>query len=90
MNGRRRTALRSLTVNGVRSGVFVFPQLTSASAPADPALDWQSRTAFTNPLKVELDSGRNELEIRLYQPSPVYIDPTANAILADFVRIIRL
>lgn len=90
VNGRRRTALRSLTVNGVRSGVFVFPQLTSASASADPALDWQSRTAFTNPLKVELDSGRNELEIKLYQPSPVYIDPTANAILADFVRIIRL
>ncbi len=28
--------------------------------------------------------------MRLYQPTPVYIDPTANTIVADFVRIIDL
>ena len=57
---------------------------------ATEATTWQTLTSFSNPLRVSLRKGVNTLELRLYQPSPVYIDPAANTILADFIRIIPL
>lgn len=87
VNSRRRTAMRSLYVDGNRQGVFVFPQHTPGSMDAESAGAWQNLTAFSNPLKIKLRKGRNRLSLRLYQPTPVYIDPTANAIVADFIRI---
>lgn len=89
VNPRRRSALRSLSVNGTRQGIFVFPQHTPANRDAESAGGWQEFTAFTNPLKVHLNKGENQLALKLYQPTPVYIDPTANTIVADFIRIIQ-
>ena len=90
VNARRRTALRALYVDGARKGIFVFPQHSGASLDRDGGYDWQTLTSFSNPLRVSLRKGVNTLELRLYQPSPVYIDPAANTILADFIRIIPL
>ena len=90
VNPRRRTALRSLYIDGGYSGIFVFPQQTPMSRDAESGNRWQNLTAFSNPLKVRLRKGRNRIMMRLYQPTPVYIDPTANTIVADFVRIIDL
>lgn len=90
VNARRRTALRSLWVDGKRQGIFVFPQHSGASLERDGGYDWQTLTSFSNPLRVRLRKGVNTMELRLYQPSPVYIDPAANTLLADFIRIIPL
>lgn len=89
VNPRRRTALRSLYIDGTRRGIFVFPQQTPGNT--EPASNgWQNLTAFSNPLKVFMHKGENRISIRLYQPTPVYIDPTSNTIVADFVRITAL
>ena len=90
VNARRRTALRALYVDGSRRGIFVFPQHSGASLDRDGGYDWQTLTSFSNPLRIRLHKGLNHMELRLYQPSPVYIDPTANTLLADFIRIIPL
>lgn len=87
VNPRRRTALRSLYIDGNCRGIFVFPQQTPGSTDQDTSNGWQNLTAFSNPLKVRLRKGENHISIRIYQPTPVYIDPTANTIVADFVRI---
>ena len=83
-------ALRSLVVNGERGGVFVFPQLSPKEWDKDMGDSWQTLGTFSNALRVHLNKGENRLELRFYQPSPVYVDPTANSILADFVRVIRM
>lgn len=90
VNSRRRTALRSLSVDGVpQQGVFVFTQLSPVDWDNDPAREWQMMTAFTNPLMVALDPGTHTFELRYYQPNPVYIDPFSNTVVADYVRLIR-
>ena len=47
-------------------------------------------TSWTNALTVPLREGRNELELRYYQPSPVYADPLSNTVLFDIIRILPL
>ena len=90
VNSRRRTALRSLSVDGVpQQGVFVFTQLSPVDWDNDPAREWQMMTGFTNPLMVSLDPGTHTFELRYYQPTPVYIDPFSNTVVADYVRLIR-
>lgn len=90
VNSRRRTALRSLEVDGNRLGVMVFPQLSASDWESDASRDWQTRTAFTNPLTVRLTPGRHTLRLLFYHPSPVYIDPQENMVLADFVRLLLI
>lgn len=90
VNSRRRTALRTLEVDDVRRGVLVFPQLSASDWESDSSRDWQTRTAFTNPLRVHLTPGRHKLRLLFYQPSPVYVDPLSNMVLADFVRLLRV
>lgn len=90
VNSRRRTALRSLDIDGSRCGIFVFPQLCAPKRDRESSDGWQSMTSFTNPVKVHLTPGRHILELKVYQPSPVYIDPYTNVVLADYVRIVRL
>jgi len=92
VNRRRRIGLRTLWVDGERQGVFVFPQFSHFSQVGlnrDASTDWQTITSFSNPLRVWLDCGMNRIEMRLYQPSPVYADPTANSVVADFVRLVE-
>lgn len=90
VNSRRRTAVRRFEVDGEPRGVFVFPQLSAADWDNTPDREWQNHTAFTNPLVVDLTPGKHRVELRYYQPTPVYIDPSANTVLADYVRIIKL
>lgn len=90
VNPRRRTALRHLSVDGELCGVFVFPQLSASDWDTDPEKEWQSQTSYTNPLPVWLDKGEHRMELRFYQPNPVYIDPASNTILADCVRVMRI
>lgn len=90
VNTRRRTALRSVDVDGERLGVWVFPQLCVMRRGSEPYDDWQSHTAFTNPLKVHLTAGHHVLEMRIYQPNPVYIDPPSNVVLSDVIRIYEI
>lgn len=90
VNSRRRTAMRGAYIDGERVGVLVFPQLCSPPRDRETGEGWQSMTSFTNPVKTSLTAGRHTLELKIYQPSPVYVDPYNNDVLADFVRIVRL
>ena len=91
VNGQRKLALRSLRVNGVESGVFFFTQRTSATATATgEKSSWKEMTAWSNILTVNLDKGENHLELRYFQPSPVYADPTSNVILIDLIKLIPI
>lgn len=90
VNPRRRTALRRLKVNGVEAGIFVFPQFSPAWWNRDTGTGWQLPTTYSNQLCVELRKGENELSLVYFQPSPVYIDPLANTILLDQIRIRRV
>ena len=90
VNPRRGTALRMCMVNGRRAGVFVFPQFSPSAWDKSLGDDWQRLSSFSNPLVVELEAGENILELRYFQTSPVYLDPTANSLVADYVRLIPL
>lgn len=91
VNAQRRVALRRLRADGKDAGVFVFNQLTPATARgAGEGDSWQEMTSWTNALTVPLREGRNELELRYYQPSPVYADPLSNTVLFDIIRILPL
>lgn len=92
VNAQRRVALRQLRVNNLDAGVFVFIQLTPAALRrmGEPVESWQTAAAWTNPLEVELHEGHNDLELRYYQPSPVYVDPQSNTVLTDIIRIISI
>lgn len=91
VNARRRTALRHLVVNGERAGVLVFPQLTPYNRGLrGEASDRLQATSFSNPLLVHLHEGDNSIELRYFQVTPVYLDPTTNSIVADYVRFILL
>lgn len=90
VNARRRAAaFRFLTVNEVRAGVLVFPQQTLWQPDFNDD-GWQHLSAYSNPLRVHLTAGENILELRYFQVPPVYADPAANALVADFIRLIRL
>lgn len=86
VNAQRKLALRQLVVNSRKSGIFFFPQLRTAALAVNDS--WQEHTAWTNTLVVDLHKGMNELELRYYQPSPVYADPNSNMILFDLIRIV--
>lgn len=90
VNQRRRTALRSVAVDGDNVGIWVFPQLCAPRRERDSSDYWQTLASYTNPLKVHLAPGCHILEMKLYQPSPVYIDPTGNVVLSDYIRIVYL
>lgn len=90
VNPRRGTALRMCMVNGRRAGVFVFPQFSPSAWDKSLGDDWQRLSSFSNPLVVKLEAGENSLELRYFQTSPVYLDPTANSLVADYVRLIPL
>lgn len=85
VNSQRKLALRQLVVNSRDAGILFFPQLrTPESADSD---SWQEQTNWSNTLVVNLSKGPNALELRYYQPSPVYADPASNMILFDLVRL---
>lgn len=91
VNAQRRIALRQLRVNRKEAGVFFFPQLTGiSSGNADGVDSWQEMTSWTNSLLIDMQSGRNELELRYFQPSPVYADPLSNTVLIDMIRIVPI
>lgn len=91
VNARRRTALRHLMVNGTRAGVLVFPQLTQYNRGlGGESTDQLLAASFSNPLPVHLKRGYNSIELRYFQITPVYLDPTTNCIVADYVRFILL
>ncbi len=87
VNNQRKTALRSLKVNNSNAGIFIFPQLTSGNIRNSDNESWQKMTDWSNPLIINLDKGLNKIELRYYQPSPVYIDPNANILLFDAIRL---
>lgn len=87
VNSQRKIALRSFRVNGREAGVLIFPQLSAANAPRDDNESWQEMTTWSNTLIVDLKKGENRLELRYYQPSPVYSDPNSNVVLFDLVRL---
>lgn len=90
VNHKRGTALRMCVVNDERCGVFVFPQLTPSRWDKSLGVGWQSVNTFSNPVVVKLTEGENTLELRYFQTTPVYLDPTANALVTDYVRLIRI
>lgn len=90
VNPHRRTSLRRLKANDVEAGILVFPQYSPAWWHRDTGDDWQLPATYSTQLAVELDKGQNKLELVYFQPSPVYIDPLANALLFDLVRIRRV
>ncbi|MCM1071875.1 MAG: hypothetical protein NC210_07600 [[Clostridium] fimetarium] len=90
VNPHRRTALRRLKVNNVEAGILVFPQFSPAWWNRDTGTDWQLPSTYSSQLAIELPAGTNRLELLYFQPSPVYIDPLANTLLFDAVRIRRL
>lgn len=90
VNTRRRTALRSIDIDGERIGIWVFPQLCGIRRGCEASDDWQRRMAVTNPLKTHLTEGHHVLEMRLYQPNPVYIDPASNVVFSDIIRIYKI
>lgn len=90
VNTRRRTALRSIDIDGERIGIWVFPQLCGIRRGYEASDDWQRRMAVTNPLKTHLTEGHHVLEMRLYQPNPVYIDPASNVVFSDIIRIYKI
>lgn len=91
VNARRRVALRRLEVNSEPCGIMVFPQLSKAVGAENAGWkEWQTLSSYTNPLKASLKKGHNIIEIRFWQPSPVFVGPDANVILADHLRLIRL
>lgn len=90
VNSQRRLALRQLRVGGHTAAVLMFPQLTGSDVTAGAARSWQEMTAWTNAPVVTLQKGENHLQLRYFQASPVYADPTANAILFDQIRIIPI
>lgn len=87
VNGQRKTSLRIFRANGIEQGVLVFPQLPPGSQPKGGTTSWQEMTAWSNTLVVNLDKGKNHLELRYYQPSPVYSDPNSNVVLFDLIRL---
>lgn len=86
VNGKRKVALRRFLVNGRETGMLAFPQLSAANAPRDGE-SWQQMTTWSNSVIVDLEKGTNRLELRYYQPSPVYSDPNFNVVLFDLVRL---
>ena len=90
VNPHRRTALRRLKANNVEAGILVFPQFSPAWWNRDTGTDWQLPSTYSSQLTIELPAGSNRLELVYFQPSPVYIDPLANTLLFDAVRIRRL
>lgn len=88
VNNQRKLALRRLRVNGDERGTFIFPQRSPSDAKTSAGEPWQEMTAWSNMLPVSLKQGENRLELRYYQPSPVYTDPNSNTILFDMIRII--
>jgi hypothetical protein len=90
VNAKRRTALRTLIVDGERKGVFVLPQQTVARNDSITGDDWQNITSYSNQLLLSASAGAHAMELRIYQPTPVYVDPYNNIILADRVRLIKM
>ncbi len=90
VNPHRRALLRRLKVNNVEAGILVFPQFSPAWWNRETASGWQLPSTYSSQLAVELSKGTNKLELAYFQPSPVYIDPLANTLLFDIVRIRRL
>lgn len=90
VNSQRKTALRSLSVNDEKQGIFVCPQLPQGSIRIADNESWQKMATWSNPLIVNLNKGLNKIELRYYQPSPVYIDPSSNVLLFNAIRIIAV
>ena len=90
VNPRLRTALRSLYVDGSNAGIMVFTQLSPLEWDPDPERHWEEHTAFSNPIELYLTEGEHTLELRFFQPSPVYVDPLRNTLLADCLRLYLL
>lgn len=90
VNPHRRTALRRLKVNNVEAGIFVFPQFSPAWWNRDTASDWQLPNSYSTQLCVELQKGVSQLSLAYFQPSPVYVDPFANTVLLDRIRVRRV
>lgn len=87
VNTQRKTALRSLRVNGREEGIFIFPQMSAASLPKNGNESWQKMNGWSNILTANLKKGTNRMELRYYQPSPVCSDPNSNVVLFDLVRL---
>jgi hypothetical protein len=90
VNSQMKLALRQLLVDGDFAGVFYFSQRSAATAPRNDIEPWQEMRAWTNPLIIDLDKGENHLELRYFQPSPIFADPITNVILIDTIRLIPL
>lgn len=87
VNSQRKLAVRQLRINNREGGILFFPQRPPHSFPKDSVDSWQAMSAWTNSVVVDLPQGHNTLELRYFQPSPVYADPNSNTILIDRIRI---
>ncbi len=90
VNPHRRAALRRLRVNNSEAGIIVFPQYSPAWWNKETGTDWQLPSTYSSQLDVMLQEGVNTLELVYFQPSPVYVDPQANTLLFDAVRLRRI
>ncbi|AHM62083.1 glycogen debranching protein [Flammeovirgaceae bacterium 311] len=80
VNTDNKAAIRSLYVGDTYAGSLVMPQL---------GRDEWSNWAFSNPLKIELKQGKNELHLR-FMPWNENMNVEVNRAMLDFVRLIRL
>jgi hypothetical protein len=80
VNTDNKAAIRSLYVEDNYAGPLVMPQLG--------AEEW-SNWGFSNPLKIRLQQGSNQLHIR-FMPWNENMNGEVNRAMLDFVRLIRL
>lgn len=79
VNPDRLYALRTLSVNGSRGDIVVFPQLTPDRWRYD--LDWQSSTGVTPPMRIALRPGVNALSLDYFDPGVAGFNHDANTLI---------
>ncbi len=97
VNRRWRNAVRGVWVNGRRVGSMVLSQNPQMRPSADASErsassddSWERMVSASRPIAFYLPGGPSEIELRYVQPSPVFVDPTANNALFRSFRIFRI
>ena len=86
VNPERRYATRLLTVNDRIAGLFVLPQLPPEAWRHD--VDWQTLTATSTPIKVDLKKGVNHLSLNYYSPNRDDFNHDANALIPVKILVV--
>ncbi len=80
VNTDNKAAIRSLYVGDAYAGPVVMPQLGN---------DEWSNWAFSNPLRIRLSQGENQLHLR-FMPWNENMNVEVNTAMLDYIRIIQL